>query len=68
MTRSTRTILTALAVCGGLGLLAVPASALPIAPKSALVTSASSDVEPVGWRCGRYRHMNRWGRCVRNRW
>ncbi len=29
---------------------------------------ATGSLTQVGWRCGRGWHMNRWGRCVPNRW
>ena len=68
MKRSSVSLVAATFFCAGLATLATPASALTAIPAKPAVT-ATTDVEPVGWRCGPGRHMNRWGRCVRNgRW
>jgi hypothetical protein len=66
--RSIASLFAATVFAAGLVALATPASALTSVPAKPAVT-ASTDLQPVGWRCGRGRHMNRWGRCVRNgRW
>ena len=66
MIRSGKTLFTALLVCGGLATFTAPAAALTIAPTKPTVATASGDVQLTGWRCGPGRHLNRWGRCVRN--
>ncbi len=66
MKRSSVSLFAASLVCAGLVVLATPASALNRSPAKPAVTAAT-DVQPIGWRCGPGRHMNRFGRCVRNR-
>lgn len=59
----TRTVLSAAVIAGALISSAGVSSAMPMANPGI----ASSQVETVGWRCGPYRHMSRWGNCVVNR-
>ena len=66
MKSSITTLASTLLLAGGLAALASPASALPIAPATPTVAAPSSEAQPIGWRCGPGRHVNRWGRCVRN--
>ncbi len=67
MMRSTVSLFAATVFCAGLAVLATPASALNTVPAKPAVASASPVVDLAGWRCGPGRHVNRRGRCVRNR-
>lgn len=66
MKSSIATIASTLLLAAGLVTLASPASALPSVPSKPTVAASSGEAQPIGWRCGVGRHMNRWGRCVRN--
>lgn len=63
--RKVASLFAATVFAAGLSALATPASALTFVPAEPTV-SPPTDLQPVGWRCGPGRHVNRWGRCVRN--
>ena len=60
-------LLAAAAFAGGLFAVAAPTTAATVAPPRPAVAAPSDEAQPAGWRCGPGRHMNRNGRCVRNR-